>query len=82
MEQIYYSENCNIAYDSESVIVNGKPISADERGKFSPEEYALTKMRETYRSVLSRQYENGEVKNGAEYEHPKYSNQAAKPLAA
>ena len=24
----------------------------------------------------------GEVKNGAEYEHPKYSNQAAKPLAA
>lgn len=25
---------------------------------------------------------DGEVKNGAEYEHPKYSNQAAKPLAA
>ncbi|WP_195198695.1 SIR2 family protein [Faecalispora jeddahensis] len=65
MEQIYYSENCNIAYDSESVIVNGKPISADERGKFSPEEYALTKMRETYRSVLSRQYENIVVLSGS-----------------
>ena len=65
MEQIYYSENCNIAYDSDSVIVNGKPISADEREKSSPEEYALTKMRETYRAVLSRQYENIVVLSGS-----------------
>jgi len=65
VKQIYYSENCNIAYDSDSVIINGKPISADEREKSSSEEYALTKMRETYRAVLSRQYENIVVLSGS-----------------
>lgn len=65
VEQVFYSENCNIAYDSDSVIVNEKSISADEWEKSSPEEYALTKMRETYRAVLSRQYENIVVLSGS-----------------
>ncbi|MBP2658042.1 MAG: hypothetical protein H6Q69_1074 [Firmicutes bacterium] len=65
MEKIFYSENCSISYDSEKVIINREIVSEDERGICSPDNYAYIKMREAYKIVFSRQYENIVVLSGS-----------------
>lgn len=65
MEQIYYSENQNIAYDLDGVVINGKSIPEDQKSNFTNEEYSYKIMRETYGTVLSRQYENIVILSGS-----------------
>lgn len=65
MEQIYYSENQNIVYDSADVEINGKKISDEQKGDLSTVNFAYKKMRESYSSVLSRQYENIIILSGS-----------------
>lgn len=64
MKQIYYSDNYNIIYNNETVIINGENIQEGIDDK-SPEEYAYEKMRNTYKGKFSRQYENIIVLSGS-----------------
>lgn len=65
MEQIFYSESLNIIYDSTSVKINGCQVSEEDKGGMSSEAYAKQKMRQAYRDVISRQYENVILLSGA-----------------
>lgn len=63
--EIIFSYDCSIEYDDTKVVRNGKEIAVDQDKYSSTEECAIHQMRQTYREVLSRQYENIVVLTGA-----------------
>jgi hypothetical protein len=65
MKQIFYSEATSIKFDEASVYINDHLVNEEEREGATFEAYAIEKMRQTYGSIISGQYENIIVLTGA-----------------
>jgi NAD-dependent SIR2 family protein deacetylase len=62
---IFFSEETNISYNADTVLINNKPVNKKEYQDITSEDFAYNKMRFSYQNILSRQYENIIVLSGA-----------------